>query len=85
MGQLLNFLFVFAERSFSSMRKIRTYVRSSMKEERMSGIANLTIESEIAKQIDVDEVVSIFARMPSLRENAGDLAPNNARRLQLLP
>ena len=38
-----------------------------MKEERLSGIAILNIESEVARQIDVDEVVNIFAKMPSLR------------------
>ena len=77
---------VAAERSFSSMRKIRTYVRSSMKEERLSDIANLTVESEVAKEIDVDEVVNTFAKMPSLRDchNTGELGQVNARRLQLL-
>ena len=33
-----------------------------MKEERLSGIANLTVESEVAKEIDVDEVVNTFAK-----------------------
>jgi len=77
---------VASERSFSSMRKIRTYVRSSMKEDRLSGIANLTVENEVAKRIDIDEVVNIFAKMPSLRDNhnTDDLEDKNARRLQLL-
>ena len=57
-----------------------------MKEERLSGIANLTVESEVAKEIDVDEVVNTFAKMPSLRDchNTGELGQVNARRLQLL-
>jgi hypothetical protein len=33
---------------------------STMKEERLS------VESEVARELDVDEVVDIFAKMPSL-------------------
>ena len=39
---------VAAERLFSSLRKIRTYVRSTMVEHRLSGIAVLNIENELA-------------------------------------
>ena len=76
---------VAAERSFSSMRKIRTYVRSTMLESRLSGIAVLNIESELAKNINYDEIVDIFKTLPSLRDaaGAGDSTEVSARRLEL--
>ena len=74
---------VAAERSFSSMRKIRTYVRSSMKEQRLSAIATLSIECDLAKNINIDEVVDTFAKLPSLRDQLGELSNDNKRRMQL--
>jgi len=57
---------VAAERSFSSLRKIRTYVRSTMVEQCLSGIALLNIENELAKNIDYDKIVDTFKTKPSL-------------------
>ena len=74
---------VAAERSFSSMRRIRTYVRSTMIEQRLSSIALLNIESELARNIDVDAIVDIFAKLPSLRQTAVPLAETHKRRLEL--
>jgi hypothetical protein len=74
---------VAAERSFSSMRKIRTYIRSTMGEQRMSSIALLNTESEMAKTVDLDQVVDIFAKLPSLRDTSGELNAANVRRLEL--
>jgi len=42
------------------MRKIRTYVRSTMLESRLSGIVVLSIENELAKNIYYNEVVDTF-------------------------
>jgi hAT family C-terminal dimerisation region len=39
---------VASERSFSCMRKIRTFVRSSIKEDRLSALSNLNIENDLA-------------------------------------
>jgi hypothetical protein len=74
---------VAAERSCSSMRKIRTYIRSTMGEQRMSSIALLNTESEMAKTVDLDQVVDIFAKLPSLRDTSGELNAANVRRLEL--
>jgi hypothetical protein len=74
---------VAAERSFSSMRKIRTYIQSTMGEQRMSSIALLNTESEMARNVDLDQVVNIFAKLPSLRDTGGELSAANVRRLEL--
>ncbi|PIK36824.1 putative 52 kDa repressor of the inhibitor of the protein kinase-like [Apostichopus japonicus] len=48
-----------AERSFSAMRRIKNYMRSTMNEERLSGLALMHIHRDFA--IDVDAVLKKFA------------------------
>ena len=50
-----------AERSFSKLKLIKTYLRSSMSQERLSGLAILSIENKRARSLDVKSVVKDFA------------------------
>jgi len=56
---------VAAERSFSGMRNM-SLVRNSVKEQLLSVIATLSIEFDMAKNINIDEVVDTFSKLPSL-------------------
>ncbi|KAL4097338.1 hypothetical protein QTP88_022132 [Uroleucon formosanum] len=49
-----------AERSFSTLRRLKNYMRSTMTESRLNGLALLNIHKE--KQIDIDLVVDQFTR-----------------------
>eukprot|EP00102_Acyrthosiphon_pisum_P013187 XP_008182673.1 PREDICTED: uncharacterized protein LOC103309313 [Acyrthosiphon pisum] len=49
------------ERSFSKLKLIKTYLRSTMAEERLSSMAILSIETEIASKLDYEEVIDKFA------------------------
>ncbi len=49
-----------AERSFSCLRRLKTYLRNTMGEERLSALALLNVHNNI--NIDVDEVISEFKR-----------------------
>jgi hypothetical protein len=49
-----------AERSFSSLKLIKSYLRTTMQEERLNGLALMYIHSTIP--IDVDEVIDKFAK-----------------------
>ena len=49
------------ERSFSSLRLIKTYLRSAMTEKRLSSLAVLSIESKRTKALDLDTFVKRFA------------------------
>ena len=49
------------ERCFSALKRIKTYLRSTMNNERLANVAILSIEREIAKQISLEAVVDIFA------------------------
>ena len=49
------------ERSFSSLKRIKTYLRSTMSEQRLVDLAILSIEHKISKSLSLDEVVDNFA------------------------
>ena len=50
-----------AERSFSKVKLIKTYLRLTVAEERMSGLAIVSINSEVAQQLSYDDLVDDFA------------------------
>lgn len=57
-----------AERSFSRLKLLKTYLRSTMTEDRLSNLAILSIESNIAQTINFDKVISTFASMKKRRK-----------------
>ena len=52
-----------AERSFSKLKLIKTYLRSTMGEERLSGLSLISIEREIAECLDFDDVLTRFTKI----------------------
>ena len=44
------------EHSFSRLKLIKNYLRSSISQERFSSLAFLSIESEVANSIDFDDI-----------------------------
>ena len=56
------------ERSFSTLKLIKTYKRSTMSQSRLSGLSILSIENEIARDIDFDEVINNFAAIKSRKK-----------------
>lgn len=55
------------ERSFSHMKRIKNYLRSTMLQERLSALAILNIENELVKKIDFEQLVEAFATTKSRR------------------
>ena len=49
------------ERSFSKLKLIKTYLRSTVSQERLNSLSMLSIENEIAKAIDFENILSDFA------------------------
>lgn len=49
-----------AERSFSVLKRIKTYLRSTMVEQRLNGLALLAVHREL--DISVQEVIEVFSR-----------------------
>ena len=57
-----------AERSFSKL-KLKNFLRSSMSQERLSGLSLLSIEHERAKTLDFRKAIKQFASAKARRKN----------------
>jgi hypothetical protein len=51
-----------AERSFSTLRRLKTYLRSTMNEERLNGLALLSIHN--LREIVIEDVIDSLANLP---------------------
>lgn len=59
-----------AERSFSSLRRLKNYMRSTMSEDRLNGLAVLHIHKHLP--IDIDYVITRFSRQKPRRMKIED-------------
>ena len=50
-----------AERSFSKLKLIKTYLRSTMTLDHLSGLATISVNHELAKEVKIDEIIDEFA------------------------
>ena len=50
-----------AEKSFSKFKLIKNYLRSSMAQERLSGLAVISINNKVGHQISYSDVINDFA------------------------
>ena len=50
-----------AERSFSKLKLIKNYLRSTMCQDRLSGLSILSIENELARNLNLSHIVNKFA------------------------
>ena len=57
-----------AERSFSKLKLIKNYLRGSMAQDRLSGLALLSIENGIAQNISFDKVIDEFASVKARKK-----------------
>ena len=49
-----------AERSFSKLKLIKSYLRSTMSQERLNGLAILSIEKEVLEEFDYKNLIKNF-------------------------
>lgn len=50
-----------AERSFSKLKLIKTYLRSTMSQQRLTGLATICIEKELSEQLNYEQIINDFA------------------------
>ena len=50
------------EQSFSSLKRVKRYLRTSMTEDRLNSMTILSIEYDMAKQLDKKNIVQKFAK-----------------------
>ena len=49
------------ERSFSALKLIKTHLRTTMADDRLSNLGVLSIEARRAKSLDMDKFIKLFA------------------------
>ncbi|ESN97525.1 hypothetical protein HELRODRAFT_85277, partial [Helobdella robusta] len=49
-----------AERSFSTLRRLKTWMRSKMNEERLTGLVLMNIHRDI--ELDIEDIITRFGR-----------------------
>lgn len=57
------------ERSFSALKCIKTFLRSTMSEQRLTDLALLSVEKQLSQRLLLDEVVDRFAATDKNRRN----------------
>ncbi|KAF0688590.1 zinc finger MYM-type protein 1-like, partial [Aphis craccivora] len=57
-----------AERSFSALKRIKTYLRSSTKDDRLNDLAILNIELELTVNINYDDIINKFSELKARRK-----------------
>jgi len=58
-----------AERSFSKLKLIKIYLKSSLSQDRLSGLATLAIEKELAENVNYENIIEQFATKKSRKIN----------------
>ena len=56
------------ERSFSGLRRLKTYLRSTMRQQRLNSVAILHFHKDMAKDLDMDEALNEFISRNSQRK-----------------
>ena len=49
------------ERSFSALKLIKNYMRSTMGQERLTGLALTSMERDVRRSLDMEDIVVAFA------------------------
>lgn len=57
-----------AERSFSKLKIIKSYLRNTMSQTRLSGLAMISIENERAKKLNMSALINTFAQNQSRKK-----------------
>ena len=74
MGYISNFVTIpvtvaSAERSFSKLKLIKTYLRTTMSQERLNRLVMISIENEYLDKLNFDNLIEEFASKNARRSN----------------
>lgn len=57
-----------AERAFSKLKIIKNYLRSTISQDRLSGLATLSIENELAETLEYSQLIDQFAHQKARKK-----------------
>jgi len=57
------------ERSFSVLKRVKNYLRSTMAQQRLTDLSLLCIEHELLDALDIDEIISDFATLKARKRD----------------
>ena len=57
----------FGKRAFSTLKRVKNFQRSTMSQDRLNGLAILSIENDLARGIDYDDIIRDFATKKAKR------------------
>jgi hypothetical protein len=49
-----------AERSFSKLKLLKSYMRTTMTQQRLNDLATISLESEVLEKIDYEDIIEDF-------------------------
>jgi zinc finger MYM-type protein 1 len=58
---------VAAERAFSVLKRIKTWLRNSMEQDRLSSLSIINIEKDFSKEVDIENIIDQFASLKDRR------------------
>jgi hypothetical protein len=56
-----------AEQSFSKLKLLKTYMRSTMRQERLNGLATIALENDVLEKIEYEDIIEDFISKNAIR------------------
>ena len=66
---IISVIVALAERSFSKLKLIKTYIPNTMSQERLNGLAMISIENEYLDKLNFNNLIEKFASKNASRSN----------------
>jgi hAT family C-terminal dimerisation region len=60
-----------AERSFSTLARVKNVLRSTMCQDRLTSLGTLAVEGPLARKLDFDAVIELFASKKARKAHFG--------------
>lgn len=64
-----------AERSFSALRRLKTYTRATMNQDRLNHVALLNIHSDLARELNLEPLINEFISKTTVRRSTFQSLP----------
>jgi len=74
-----------AERSFSKLKLIKSYLRSSIAQDRLDSLALISIENDAARKLNLDELVDRFAQSKARKKEFWEMCLPRFHGLHFFP